>query len=149
MSRRSAHAVATPDQDEIHPLDRALGLKVRLRRRELGLSQSALAEAVGITFQQIQKYETGANRISFSRLVEICDALDSSVAAMIGELDGPGAKAPLTDTLRLLTIPGAASLLDAYARIPLANQRQAVLTLSRQLARKIENGSQRRGRLRG
>ena len=133
-------------ESETHPLDQALGLRVRLRRKDLGLSQSALAQAVGITFQQIQKYETGANRISFSRLVEICDALDSNVTAIIGDLDSPPAKAPVTDSLRVLAAPGAMSLLDAYMRISSAKQRRALLDLSRQLAREEDTGPRAEGR---
>jgi transcriptional regulator with XRE-family HTH domain len=62
----------------IHPVDKHVGEKVRLRRKELGLSQQALAEAAGVTFQQIQKYERGANRISASKLTEIAGALQKN-----------------------------------------------------------------------
>eukprot|EP01033_Poteriospumella_lacustris_P022285 gene22285-16716_t len=58
------------------PLDVALGRNIRIRRKSLGLSQSALASAVGLTFQQVQKYESGANRVSFFKLVEISTALN-------------------------------------------------------------------------
>ena len=54
---------------------------MRLRRTELGLSQEVPARALGITFQQVRRYELGANRTSFSRLVGICSALQCSVAA--------------------------------------------------------------------
>ena len=57
------------------PMDIALGAAVRIRRRTIGMSQEALAEQCGVSFQQIQKYENGANRISFSRLVQISRAL--------------------------------------------------------------------------
>jgi len=53
-----------------HPIDVQVGLRIRQRRSLLGVSQTALAEAVGLTFQQIQKYESGANRVSSSRLFE-------------------------------------------------------------------------------
>jgi transcriptional regulator with XRE-family HTH domain len=148
MSRRNVQVVARSygAESENHPLDEGLGLRVRLRRKELGLSQSALAEAVGITFQQIQKYETGANRISFSRLVEICIALNSSVAAMIGSLDSAPAKTPVADTASLLAAPGAASLLDAYIRISSVKQRRALLHLGRQLAREEDSEPPAEGR---
>ena len=58
------------DDDAPHPLDIALGARVRQRRKELGLSQDVLGRAVGVTFQQMQKYEHGTNSISFSRLAE-------------------------------------------------------------------------------
>ncbi|HEY0435049.1 MAG TPA: helix-turn-helix transcriptional regulator, partial [Phenylobacterium sp.] len=68
-------------------LDVALGAMVRLRRRTLGMTQDMLAERCGVSFQQIQKYENGANRISFSRLVQIATALSCRVSDLIGVLD--------------------------------------------------------------
>lgn len=58
-----------------HPIDLHVGNRVRQRRRLIGMTQQALAEAVNIRFQQIQKYESGANRISASRLWELANAL--------------------------------------------------------------------------
>ena len=57
------------------PIDIAVGLRIRARRRMMGLSQRELAEAVGITFQQVQKYETARNRVGSSRLQKIADVL--------------------------------------------------------------------------
>lgn len=69
-----------------HPLDVELGRYIRKRRRELGLSQDQLGRMIGVTFQQVQKYEHGTNRVSFSRLVEIAQSLNCSVAELIGDL---------------------------------------------------------------
>ena len=63
-----------------HPIDLHVGKRLRQRRRLLGFTQQKLAEAVSIRFQQIQKYESGANRISASRLWTLAKALDVSVA---------------------------------------------------------------------
>ena len=63
-----------------HPVDRHVGLRIRMRRKEVGVSQERLAEALGITFQQVQKYERGANRVSASKLWEIAQALRTPVA---------------------------------------------------------------------
>ena len=71
------------------PLDVALGASVRIRRRSIGMSQEALAEQCGVSFQQIQKYENGANRISFSRLVQIARALKCRVTDLMDVLDTP------------------------------------------------------------
>lgn len=60
--------------------DRSMGNRLRLRRKVLGLSQEKLAQALGITFQQVQKYEKGANRISASRLQDIAKVLEVPVA---------------------------------------------------------------------
>ncbi|MBI1340674.1 helix-turn-helix domain-containing protein [bacterium] len=61
-------------------IDKHVGRRLRWRRRELHLSQEKLAEMLGVTFQQIQKYERGANRISAGRLFELAQALDASIA---------------------------------------------------------------------
>jgi transcriptional regulator with XRE-family HTH domain len=126
-----------------HKLDLALGLHIRERRKSLGVSQAALAESLGITFQQIQKYERGFNRISFSRLVLIAQALNCRVADLIGDLDDIDAvnSLPQHETSHLRE-PGAPELLAAYAATP-ANIRRAVLRLMVVLAkheRERENG---------
>ena len=59
-----------------HPVDMYVGSRVRLRRTLKGMSQQRLAEALGLTFQQIQKYERGVNRIGSSRLFELSEVLD-------------------------------------------------------------------------
>ena len=71
-----------------HPTDIHVGNRVRMRRTLLGLSQSTLADALGITFQQVQKYETGANRISASRLHHISQVLDVPISYFFEELPG-------------------------------------------------------------
>jgi transcriptional regulator with XRE-family HTH domain len=65
--------------DVPHPTDVHVGSRVRLRRRMLGLSQQKLGEAIGLTFQQVLKYERGANRIGASRLQELAEVLDVPV----------------------------------------------------------------------
>ena len=67
------------------PVDVAVGARIRLLRKVRGLSQQALAEAAGVTFQQIQKYERGANRVSASMLTRISKTLGVPVAEMFGE----------------------------------------------------------------
>ena len=101
------------------PMDIALGAAVRIRRRSLAISQEALAEQCGVSFQQIQKYENGANRISFSRLVQIARALQCRVVDLMDVLDGPDRE--ITGDLDLLTrmrTPGAIELLAAYEQMP-------------------------------
>jgi transcriptional regulator with XRE-family HTH domain len=100
----------------------------------LGLSQDQLARSVGITFQQVQKYEHGTNRISFSRLVEIAEALDCSVTDLIGNLDKSKSSGSLSRQIAFLTEPGASDLLEAYASIDSPKRRRAILNLARQLA---------------
>ncbi len=127
MSKRTENG--TP-----HPLDVALGSRIRLRRRELGLSQDQLAREVGITFQQVQKYEHGTNRVSFSRLVEIAIALRCAATELIGDLDQPGSTTGFNRHVASLNAPGAAELLEAYSAIEAPRHRRAILNLARQLA---------------
>jgi transcriptional regulator with XRE-family HTH domain len=99
-------------------MDVALGAAVRIRRRTIGISQEALAEQCGVSFQQIQKYENGANRISFSRLVQIARALQCRVVDLMDVLDAPDRE--ITGDLDLLTrmrTPGALELLAAYEQM--------------------------------
>ena len=110
MSELSAK---TPD-----PMDIALGAAVRIRRRTMGMSQEAMAEQCGVSFQQIQKYENGANRISFSRLMQISRALRCRVTDLMEVFDGPDRE--MTEDLDLLgrmRTPGALDLLAAYQRM--------------------------------
>ena len=68
-----------PKTDGPNPVDLHVGARVRVRRKFLGMSQEGLAEAIGLTFQQVQKYERGSNRISASKLYEISQALKCRV----------------------------------------------------------------------
>ena len=72
-------------------VDRVIGQKVRDRRILLGLSQEKLADGLGITFQQVQKYERGSNRISAGRLYAIAQALEVDIAWFFEGLDQPHA----------------------------------------------------------
>lgn len=84
MPLPTATPAATASDEETpregHPLDRHVGRRVRLRRTLLGLTQQELGEQIGVTFQQIQKYERGTNRISASRLWEISRVLKVPVS---------------------------------------------------------------------
>ncbi|MFT3997110.1 MAG: helix-turn-helix domain-containing protein [Asticcacaulis sp.] len=64
-------------QGSIHPVDTAVGEAIRRIRKARGLTQEALAEGVGVTFQQVQKYEHGTNRVSCSTLIRICEQLEA------------------------------------------------------------------------
>ena len=82
-----------------NPIDIQVGSRVRLRRNMLGLSQEKLGTAIGLTFQQVQKYERGANRVSVSRLHELSRVLDVPVSFFFGDMD----------PVRALAIPGGFS----------------------------------------
>lgn len=72
-------SIKSPD-----PIDIAVGQRVRARRIAIGMSQETLADAMGLTFQQVQKYEKGTNRISASRLVKISETLHCEVPELFG-----------------------------------------------------------------
>jgi len=111
--------VAEPSNKTPDPMDVALGAAVRIRRRTIGMSQEALAEQCGVSFQQIQKYENGANRISFSRLVQIARALRCRVVDLMDVLDTPGQEVSGDmDLLSRMRTPGALELLAAFERLP-------------------------------
>jgi transcriptional regulator with XRE-family HTH domain len=121
-----------------HPVDVHVGKRVRHRRWLVGMTQQQLAEKVGIKFQQIQKYETGANRVSASRLWDIADALDVPVAFFFeGIEDAQTANA--TDVpadavpADLLGDKEALDLVRSYYAIP-ENQRRRLFELARVLS---------------
>src|SRR5437870_3411829 len=68
-----------------HPVDIKVGKHIRLRRQELSMSQTDLAKKLGLTFQQVQKYERGTNRVSCSRLSEISEVLDAPITFFFSE----------------------------------------------------------------
>lgn len=78
-----------------NPIDVHVGTRIRLRRTLLGISQTGLADAIGLTFQQVQKYEKGANRVSSSRLVDLAKVLNVSVPYFFEEMSaGVSAQTP-------------------------------------------------------
>jgi transcriptional regulator with XRE-family HTH domain len=115
-------------------MDIALGAAVRIRRRTIGMSQEALAEQCGVSFQQIQKYENGANRISFSRLVQIARALRCRVTDLLDVLDTPDEEPSVDlDLLSRMRTPGALELLTVYEQLP-QDARTALVSFLRILA---------------
>jgi transcriptional regulator with XRE-family HTH domain len=115
-------------------LDVAIGQRIRERRRAVGLSQAALADATGVTFQQIQKYERGANRISFSRLAEIARALHCTLGDLAEDLVESGPSAALRRLNDLVAEDGALDLLEAYADLTSKPLRRAIVRHVRALA---------------
>ena len=113
------------------PIDVAVGARVRIRRRWLDFSQTQLANVLGITFQQVQKYERGANRVSASMLVRIAAKLETTVAALVGE-DSAEPVEPVI--YAQLVTPGATDLLAAFAHIEDGETRRALLAIAQHLA---------------
>ncbi|MGB5868995.1 MAG: helix-turn-helix transcriptional regulator [Albidovulum sp.] len=106
-----------------HPVDVHVGKRVRHRRWMVGMTQQQLADKVGIKFQQIQKYETGMNRVSASRLWDIADALGVAVSFFFEGLDSD---APMIENQHadILADKEALMLVRSYYAIPEAQRRR-------------------------
>lgn len=124
-----------------HPIDIHVGKRVRHRRKVLGITQEKLGESLGLTFQQVQKYERGVNRISSSKLFELSRLLDVPVGYFFEELNGAanGALMHLAETLpdpfegEKLSSRETRELMAAYWRLPNEKVRKHVLQLMRSL----------------
>jgi transcriptional regulator with XRE-family HTH domain len=131
------HTVIELDRSP-NPVDRHVGLRIRMRRKELKLSQERLADAVDLTFQQIQKYERASNRVSASKLWDIAHALETPVSYFFEGLPENGEIDPRetpSDAMQafLLSKEGL-ELLSAFPRIHDPDVRRRVLDLVHALA---------------
>lgn len=117
-------------------IDLHLGKRLRRRRRLLGLTQQQLAGACGVRFQQIQKYECGANRISASRLWQLSEALEVPVAYFYDGLSDLGAHAPANDAVEaggeVLARKETLDLIKAYYQLS-ERPRRRLLDLAKSL----------------
>ena len=118
-----------------HPVDVHVGKRIRHRRWMNGTTQQQLAEKVGIKFQQIQKYETGMNRVSASRLWDIANALGVQISFFFEGLDGTQATDQTAQDMPgdILSDREALELLRSYYAIP-ENQRRRLFDLARVLS---------------
>ena len=124
-----------------HTVDVHVGARVRLRRRLLGMSQERLADALGLTFQQVQKYERGANRVSASKLFEIARTLQTPIEFFFEGLPDPvashGFDQPAmseSPSANLLMISEGPAMAEAMARQPAGMPRRKLLDLIGALA---------------
>ena len=118
-----------------HPVDEQVGKRLRQRRWLVGMTQQQLAEHVGIKFQQIQKYETGANRVSASRLWDIASTLDVSINFFFDGLQAEKGVKIQSDAMPsdLMGDKEALDLVRSYYAIP-ENQRRRLFDLARVLS---------------
>ena len=132
-----------------HPVDVHVGRRVRIRRTLLGLSQEKLGEALELTFQQVQKYERGANRISASRLYQIGHLLDVPVSYFFEELTEPktqqtaGIQRPETTEKSEqdpLIKRETLELVRAYYRISNPRARRQLFELTKALGKTVRGG---------
>ena len=119
-----------------HTVDVHVGKRIRQRRWLIGMTQQALADLVGINFQQIQKYEPGSNRVSASRLWDIGEAMGVPVAFFfegIKDHNQPPGAAPNSSAPDMLSDKEAMELVRTYYAIP-ENQRRRLFELARVLS---------------
>ena len=113
--------------------DVEIGRKIRALRLERGLSQSGLADGIGLTFQQVQKYEKGANRVSAGRLQQISDILNVPVTFFYGGMSVRAKNVAAPSTLDFLQTKDALRLIRAYTEITSRTTKYALVVLAESL----------------
>jgi transcriptional regulator with XRE-family HTH domain len=121
------------------PTDVVVGRNIRLRRLEKRLSQTDLGHRLGVTFQQIQKYENGTNRVGAGRLLQIAEVLDVPVQSFF-EGARPGDIPETGSPSKLISGPQALRLARAFARIEDSTVRRAVVGLVEGIADRKKRG---------
>lgn len=121
-------------QGDLDPIDAVIGNRVRIRRMSLNISQTALGDALGMTYQQVQKYEKGTNRILASRLVHIARLLKTPLAFFYDNLDGADTPATVTHYTG-----EAITMANAFQKIPSPEVRVALLNIA-MVASSMGNG---------
>ena len=126
-------SVKRPDPGDIE-----VGHRIRIERLARGLSQTALANQLGVTFQQVQKYEKGVNRVGAGRLTKIAEVLGIEVGTFFSGKDILDAEEKKVSgeasPLKLLTVSGAFRLLRAYGDIEDSSLRRAIVDLVEQIS---------------
>ncbi len=134
---------ARMESGEPDPVDVHVGSRLRLRRTMLGLSQTELAKAVNLTFQQVQKYESGNNRVSASRLFHIADALDVPVGFFFDDMNrntsAPGLNEDPAPSLSHESNRESLEMMRNYHRISDPAVRRGIYDLIKSLARRFSD----------
>jgi transcriptional regulator with XRE-family HTH domain len=126
MSKPPAEA---PDAIDVH-----VGKMIRARRRAIGVSQHQLAPAIGVSFQQVQKYELGSNRVSASKLYAVAQALGVTVGSFFTDLEETGADpSVLSEFGDFLVLNGSTELIKAYRDLT-TDQRRVLVDLAQVMA---------------
>lgn len=125
------------------PVDHHIGIRVRKRRMALGMSQEALGDALGLTFQQVQKYEKGTNRIGASRLLQIAGILGVGIEFFFQGLEQTNGQLPAEkrSMAEFLAIADSDRLVRSFVRLKDGEARRKVTDLVEWLATSGEDGS--------
>jgi transcriptional regulator with XRE-family HTH domain len=127
-----------PNITGVTSVDAYIGEKIRGYRNQLQISQAELGDKLGVSFQQIQKYEKGVNRVSGTRMMQIAQVFDIDVADLLPEQPGNGSgkkKPKLSNVDRMVATRDGSKLVDSFVTIKDENLRAAVVDL----ARRFEN----------
>ncbi|MFY0596107.1 MAG: helix-turn-helix transcriptional regulator [Cognatishimia sp.] len=120
----------------MNKIDVLVGKRIRARRHAIGISQTELGDAIGVKFQQIQKYETGANRVSASRLWAVAEKLGVDVVYFFEGIkrseDGAEVTDEPVDKMEFLSDRDAIEMMELYRKLP-NSQRSAVLAFMRSM----------------
>lgn len=120
-----------------NPIDVYVGSRIRLRRLMLGMSQTKLADQLGVTFQQVQKYEKGANRVGASRLQHIADVLKVPISFFFengGDADKESGLGEANDVAGFVSTKEGMELNRAFFAITDTKVRQSIVALTKSLA---------------
>jgi len=135
------HKIKTKDAPDDR--DRVIGLRVKTYRDINGLSQTELGNAIGVTFQQIQKYESGKNKVSVSRLIDVCTVLKTSLVHFLSGLDDTTPDTPIIAVSdvkqdKIISDPDrnkeVAELLKIYNSVDTAEDRKEIMNVLKALA---------------
>ena len=113
-------------------VDIEVGRRIRTRRLSKGISQTALGQPLGVTFQQVQKYEKGVNRVGAGRLQQIAEILDVPVSFFYGGTDGDSRDTKTV--MGFIDTAHAVRLMRAYSRLPSRKVQHAVVDLVERMA---------------
>lgn len=123
-----------------NPIDVHVGARIRMRRLLLGMNQETLANALGLTFQQVQKYEGGANRVSASRLSAMAEILSVPISYFFGDLQPDDAEVSAEDRQwrEYLQRPETIEFIRLYYAIPDPKVRRQFLEMAKTVAESFE-----------
>src|SRR5689334_14883518 len=128
LNKKAMTASIEKDKKNPSEVDTHVGKRIRLRRTALKMSQTQLGEHLGLTFQQVQKYESGSNRVSASRLMEISKALNVSVSYFFDDLQViEGGGTTIDESIKFT--PEICKLINAFALIKSSEKRRKILEL--------------------
>ena len=134
VARKRTSAAGAQDPRRPTEQDRALGPRLKALRKTAGLTQEGLASALGVSYQQVQKYEKGTSRMSGGRLQQAASLLGVSLQELVAEAGAPGFAEVSTPGYEAGS-PDAAELLRHFAKIKDGGDRDMVLRLARLLAK--------------